>query len=136
MQLEMLHLTSRPAPTAFTNGPVFIESQVDVVVDFLKRMESEDIRSIEAQRTAEERWKNAIQEANNKTLLPLTDSWYMGANIPGKPREQLNYLGGIENYERECREALATFEGFTVVRDAEDRSNGCVKKPSIVTVPS
>ncbi|KAL1888134.1 hypothetical protein Sste5346_009744 [Sporothrix stenoceras] len=104
------------APTAFTNGPVFIEVQVDIIVDFLKKLRSENIVSIEAQRPAEEKWKQAIQDANDKTLLPLTDSWYMGANVPGKKREQLNYLGGIQQYEVECRTALETLEGFTIVR--------------------
>ena len=112
-------LTAKPAPTAFTNGPVFIESQVDIVTDLIKRLESEGIKSIEGQRSAEEQWKQAIQEANDQTLLPLTDSWYMGANIPGKKREQLNYLGGIQKYENECRTALATLEGFTVTYDTD-----------------
>lgn len=80
---------------------------------------SENIRSIEAQPEAERIWKQAIQDANNKTLLPLTDSWYMGANIPGKPREQLNYLSGVQRYEEECREALEDFKGFTIIY--EDR---------------
>ncbi|KAF2495021.1 cyclopentanone monooxygenase [Lophium mytilinum] len=110
------------APTAFTNGPVFIESQVDIVVDLLKKMQSEAIKSVEPKRNAEEKWKQAIQDANDKTLLPLTDSWYMGSNIPGKKREQLVYLGGIEQYERECREALATLEGFTVVHYTDKQS--------------
>lgn len=43
----------------------------------------------------------------------------MGANIPGKKREQLNYLGGIEQYERDCRQAIATLEGFTVILEAD-----------------
>ncbi|KAJ0416303.1 hypothetical protein BJY00DRAFT_316952 [Aspergillus carlsbadensis] len=103
------------APTAFTNGPVFIESQVDIVLDLIQKLEREGIKSIEAQHDYEVRWKDAIQEANDKTLMPLTDSWYMGANIPGKKREQLNYLGGIEQYEKECRAALKTLEGFSVV---------------------
>lgn len=85
-----------------------------MVIDLVKKLESEGIKSIEAQRNAEEQWKKAIQEANDRTLLPLTDSWYMGANIPGKKREQLNYLGGIEKYENECRQVLATLEGFAV----------------------
>lgn len=46
--------------------------------------------------------------------MPLTDSWYMGANIPGKKREQLNYLKGIEKYYEECREAISGLNGFTV----------------------
>lgn len=56
--------------------------------------------------------------------MPLTDSWYMGANIPGKPREQLNYLGGVEEYEVECHKALENLEGFTVVHEVETRCNG------------
>lgn len=103
------------APTAFTNGPVFIEVQVDFIADFIKKLRAENIKSFEAQREAEEKWKQAIQDENDKTLLPLTDSWYMGANIPGKKREQLNYLGGIKRYNEECREALEDFKGFTIV---------------------
>lgn len=97
---------------------MFIESQVDIVIDFIKKLQSQGIKSIEAQRNAEEKWKYAIQEACNKTLMPLTDSWYMGANIPGKKREQLNYLSGIEQYELDCRTALETLEGFTVIYSA------------------
>ncbi|KAH6722767.1 cyclopentanone monooxygenase [Leptodontidium sp. MPI-SDFR-AT-0119] len=115
------------APTAFSNGPVFIESQVDILVDLIKKLSSEGIKSIEALRGAEEQWKQAIQDANDKTLMPLTDSWYMGANIPGKKREQLNYLGGIANYERECRAALETLDGFNVIYESDKHSNGSVK---------
>ncbi|WPH01292.1 Hypothetical protein R9X50_00413000 [Acrodontium crateriforme] len=94
------------APTAFTNGPVFIEVQVDVVVEFMLKMRAEGIKFIEAQPQAEQKWKQAIHDANTKTLLPLTDSWYMGANVRGKSREQLNDLREINNYEKECRAAL------------------------------
>ncbi|KAJ4243996.1 hypothetical protein NW762_014609 [Fusarium torreyae] len=104
------------APTAFTNGPVFIEVQVDMLIDLLHSLEHQGIDSIEAQPEAEKKWKQAIQEANNKTLLPLTDSWYMGSNIPGKPREQLNYIGGIAKYEKECRTAFQAMDGFTLVK--------------------
>ncbi|KAJ4214458.1 hypothetical protein NW759_010474 [Fusarium solani] len=112
------------APTAFTNGPVFIESQVEVVVDLLQKLDKEGVKSIEAKREAEEQWKQAIQDANDRTLLPLTDSWYMGANIPGKKREQLNYLGGIKNYISECRTALRNLDGFTVIHGATEQPNG------------
>ncbi|KAH7134495.1 cyclopentanone monooxygenase [Dactylonectria estremocensis] len=112
------------APTAFTNGPVFIESQVDMLIDLLNKLESQGIKSIEAERNAEKQWKQAIQDANDQTLMPLTDSWYMGANIPGKKREQLVYLGGIEKYERECRKALETFEGFKVDYYSHKQVNG------------
>lgn len=87
---------------------------MDIVIDFLNKLQKEGIKSIEAQRSAEQQWKQAIREANDRTLLPLTDSWYMGANIPGKKREQLVYVGGIAKYETECRKALVSLDGFTV----------------------
>ena len=91
-------------------------------------MEAEGIQTIEAEPEAERKWKQAIQDANNKTLLPLTDSWYMGANIPGKPREQLNYIGGIQRYEEECREALVGLRGFRVVYHGERGEMGVVEQ--------
>lgn len=117
-------LTASLAPTAFSNGPVFIESQVDTVVDFIKKLQQQNIESIEAQPHAEQIWKSAIQEVNDRTLMLLTDPWYMGANISGKPRGQLNYLGGVEEYELECRKALENLEGFIVVHEVETRCNG------------
>lgn len=67
---------------------------------------------IEVRQDAAQKWGDAIQEMNEKTLFPLTDSWYMGANIPGKKREQLNYLAGVAQYEVECRKALENWDGF------------------------
>ncbi|KAF7549534.1 hypothetical protein G7Z17_g6326 [Cylindrodendrum hubeiense] len=121
--LTKMNIHGKDAPTAFTNGPVFIESQVDMLIDLLKKLQSEGIKSIEAERKAEEQWKQAIQDANDQTLMPLTDSWYMGANIPGKKREQLVYLGGIEKYETECRKALESLEGFKVDRYSDKEFN-------------
>lgn len=79
-------------------------------------MRKEGIDTIEAQPDAAEKWAADIQEMNEKTLFPVTNSWYMGANIPGKKREQLNYLGGVEMYERTCKEHLAKWDGFDVIR--------------------
>lgn len=75
-------------------------------------MKKEGIETIEAQPDAAEKWAGAIQEMNGKTLFPLTNSWYMGANIPGKKREQLNYLAGVNTYENECKEAQKNWGGF------------------------
>lgn len=55
-----------------------------MIVDFIRKMQEESIESIEAQHEAEVQWKQAIQDMNDQTLMPLTDSWYMGANIPGR----------------------------------------------------
>ena len=76
----------------------------------------ENIKSIEATTEAEADWRRKVTELSDKTLFPQTNSWYMGANIPGKPREQLNYAGGIPLYESELQDTLTGgFKGFAVV---------------------
>lgn len=77
-------------------------------------MHKEGIEVIEAQSDAAEKWTSDIQEMNEKTLFPLANSWYMGANIPGKKREQLNYLAGVNVYEQTCKDAQKDWSGFTV----------------------
>lgn len=56
------------------------------------------------------------------TLFPLTNSWYMGANKPGKKREQLNYIKGVHNCEQECRAKLDGLDGFDVVYKDSNRA--------------
>jgi hypothetical protein len=105
-----------PAPTAFTNGPVFLELQVEFIADFIKKMQAENLKSVEATHDAEKKWKNDICDMNDQTLFPLTKSWYNGSNIPGKKVEPLNYIGGVHNYEKACRAALETWDGFELVK--------------------
>ncbi|OAG44846.1 hypothetical protein AYO21_00808 [Fonsecaea monophora] len=108
-------LTRSPqAPTALANGSTIVECQGDWVADAIEKMRREHVRTIEVTPDAAQKWGDAIQEMNEKTLFPLADSWYMGANIPGKKREQLNYLGGVAQYEAECRKALENWDGFVL----------------------
>ena len=93
-----------------------MEVQADWIIEAIKKVEKENIKSIEATKEAEEAWRKNVTELSDKTLFPSTDSWYMGANIPGKPREQLNYAGGIPLYEKECMEKLPNWTGFIVVK--------------------
>ena len=80
-------------------------------------MRREGIVTIEARPDAAKRWAEAIQVMNKSTLFALAKSWYMGDNIPNKKREQLNYLGGVGQYETECRQALASWDGFVVTKE-------------------
>lgn len=107
-------LIRKTAPTAFANGTTIIEAQVDWIVDVLQKLQDEGVKSIEAKRSAEEAWKKEIMDMNEKTLFPLTNSWYMGSNIAGKKREQLMYLAGIETYEKELRKVLKNWDGFEI----------------------
>ncbi|ORY02932.1 hypothetical protein BCR34DRAFT_492764 [Clohesyomyces aquaticus] len=110
---NMFFLYGAQGPTAFSNGPSCVECQGDWIVDTMKKLKDQNIKYIDTSREAEESWRQKVTELSDKTLFPGTSSWYMGANVPGKPREQLNYAGGIPLYEKECREVLDNdFQGF------------------------
>ncbi|MCJ1417740.1 hypothetical protein MMC32_004085 [Xylographa parallela] len=113
---NMFFLYGAQGPTAFSNGPSCVEIQADWIVDTIAALRKENIKTIEATKDAEEEWRQIVTALSDATLFPGTSSWYMGANVPGKPREQLNYLGGLPRYGQECRERLDGWKGFTVVR--------------------
>jgi cyclohexanone monooxygenase len=71
------------------------------------------MRRIEASRMAELAWVQHNNEVANSTLYPLANSWYMGANIPGKPRIFMPYVGGVHKYVARCNEIVGNdYEGF------------------------
>ena len=72
---------SPQAPTSLANGPPIIEIQVDWIVDAVKKMREEGIDAINAKHEEADKWRKDIQDMNEQTLFPFTDSWYMGANI-------------------------------------------------------
>ncbi|KAF2712455.1 cyclohexanone 1,2-monooxygenase-like protein [Pleomassaria siparia CBS 279.74] len=110
---NMFFLYGAQGPTAFSNGPSCVEVQGDWIIDTIKKLRDEDIKYIDSTKEAEEEWRRKVTELSDKTLFPGTSSWYMGANIPGKPREQLNYAGGLPLYEKECRDSLNNgLQGF------------------------
>lgn len=109
---------SPQAPTAFANGPTIIEIQLDWIVAAIQKMVEEGIKYIDARPSFAAKWKADIQTDHAKTLFMETDSWYTGANIPGKHREQLLYLRGVYEYGRVTKSVLEenSWEGFDVVR--------------------
>ncbi|KAF2761307.1 FAD/NAD(P)-binding domain-containing protein [Pseudovirgaria hyperparasitica] len=109
---NLMFLYGAHGPTAFSNGPSCVEAQGNWIVDAIVKASKENITYINPTKDAEEKWHKNVTQISNKTLFPTADSWYMGANIPGKPREQLNYAGGIPLYEKETRAALENWEGF------------------------
>lgn len=104
------------APTALSNGPSILECQVDFVVDTIVKLESENVKSIEPLHEAEVEWKEMINSSNDKTLFPFTSSWWTGGNVPGKKAESLNYVFGLDTYEKECREKMEDWKGFEIVK--------------------
>ncbi|KAH9234480.1 hypothetical protein K456DRAFT_1948122 [Colletotrichum gloeosporioides 23] len=129
---NMFMIYGPQAPTALTNAPPFIEQQVEFITDFIAKLRNENVKSIEPRREAEEQWKELILSMNEATLFRKNDSsWYLGANIPGKPREQLNYVGGIPPYMKACREGTSDWRNFDVVRMGEEKgiANGEAARP-------
>jgi cation diffusion facilitator CzcD-associated flavoprotein CzcO len=115
-------ITGPQSPSVLYNMPLAIEDHVDFSTDAIRYMRERGMETIEPTAEAEQAWvegSNAIAEA---TLLPGTDSWYMGANIPGKPRKCLVYLGGAPTYRGICDEVVAKdYDGF-VLAGAESNS--------------
>jgi cation diffusion facilitator CzcD-associated flavoprotein CzcO len=100
------------SPTAFCNGPTCAELQGDWVADCLCHLRDHGLTRIVASRAAGESWTQHMAELATRTLLPLAESWYMGANIPGKPRQLLHHIG-VQEYLTYCRESAHNgYAGF------------------------
>ena len=70
---------------------------------------------VEADADAETAWVAHVNEIADATLFPLANSWYLGANIPGKPRVFMPYAGGVGNYRERCDQVAADgYEGFVL----------------------
>lgn len=103
------------SPSGFVNGPTSAEIQGEWIANLLKELRAKGLTRIEPTRSSEVEWNEIVETLTAGTLFPLADSWYMGANIPGKKRQLLNFPGGMPDYIRRCNEALANnFSGFTV----------------------
>ncbi|MGI9294062.1 MAG: cyclohexanone monooxygenase, partial [Pseudomonadales bacterium] len=100
------------SPSGLCNGPVCAEVQGEWIVNCLGYLRDNNYHRIEATRQAEEDWRQHVADFADLTLFPLADSWYMGANIPGKTRQFLNYPQ-LASYVAACEEsAQQGYQGF------------------------
>jgi cyclohexanone monooxygenase len=89
-----------------------IEQHVNWIGDCIARMREHGRKRIEATRDAEDAWVAHVNEVASPTLFPTCNSWYLGANVPGKPRVFMPYLG-FPTYVEKCNEVAAKgYEGF------------------------
>ena len=110
---NLFMITGPGSPSVKSNMIMSIEQHVDLVTDTLLRMRSEGLSVVEPELDAENRWVEHVQEVANKTLFPRANSWYMGANIPGKPRLFMPYIGCLGVYREICEEIVAdNYRGF------------------------
>ncbi|SFD43305.1 Predicted flavoprotein CzcO associated with the cation diffusion facilitator CzcD [Lentibacillus persicus] len=112
---NMFMITGPESPSVLSNVPTSIEQHVEWISDCIKYLREKDIDIFEAKREAEDEWSKHCREVAETTLFTNTDSWYTGANIPGKPRRFLIYLGGVGPYREKCSEVASQgYEGFSL----------------------
>ncbi len=108
-------ITGPGSPSVLSNMIVSIEQHVDWIADCLVHVRARGHARIEATAEAEDAWVAHVNEVGHMTLYPLAKSWYMGANVPGKPRIFMPYIGGVGVYRQKCDEvAAAGYAGFTL----------------------
>ena len=108
---NLFTITGPGSPSVLGNVVVSIEQHVDWIADCLTYMREHGFRSVEATSAAQEGWTDRVQRMAEKTLMVQADSWYMGANVPGKPRVFMAYLGGLGSYRKRCAQVAA--EGYS-----------------------
>ncbi|WP_418320853.1 flavin-containing monooxygenase [Piscinibacter sakaiensis] len=115
---NLFFITGPQSPSILTNVIMSIEQHVEWIAGCLGHMQRNGLRSIEADAQAQQDWVVRTNELAMKTLFPSANSWFMGANIPGKPRVFLPWVGGFGNYTVICNEVVAAgYRGFHL-RDA------------------
>ena len=97
-------ITGPGSPSVLSNMMVSIEQHVDWIADTLDDLRSRGIETIEPTPTAEAGWVQHVNDYADITLYPTAASWYMGANVVGKPRVFLPYVGGVDRYRAICDE--------------------------------
>ncbi len=117
---NMFTVTGPGSPSVLSVVIVAIEQHVEWIMECIDHMRAAGIETIDAEPDAENAWVQHVNDVANATLMPQANSWYMGANVPGKPRIFMPYVGGLDNYRRKCDAVAADgYEGFAFERERE-----------------
>ena len=120
---NIFFITGPQSPNVLTNVIVAIEQHVDWITECLKHMRASGKDRIEAELAHEDQWVEHVGEVASGTLFPKANSWYVGANIPGKPRVFAIYVGGFGIYRQKCLDIAASdYEGF-LMRTGEGKKD-------------
>ncbi len=112
-------ITGPQSPSVLANMPVAIEQNTEWIADLIGYMSKRGIDYVEATEDAERRWVDHHNEVAADTLLLETDSWWVGANIPGKVRTLYPYVGGVGVFRQTCQDVADNgYEGFTLLERA------------------
>ncbi len=112
---NMFMVTGPGSPSVLSNMPVAIEQHIEWISNFIEYLREHGVEAAEAELDAEDAWVSHVNEVAETTLYMLANSWYLGANIPGKPRVFMPYAGGLGTYRERCNEIAENgYEGFTL----------------------
>ncbi len=108
-------MTGPGAPSVKTNMIPHIEQHADWITDCIDYLSRNKHVRMEADAKREQEWVKHVDDVANATLYPLAESWYVGANIPGKPRFFMPYIGGLDKYTKLCNAVAANgYDGFHI----------------------
>ena len=111
---NMFTITGPGSPSVLSNMPPTIEQHVEWISDCISKMKAKGLNCVETSEAASEAWQKEVDRAANATLLPkVKHSWYLGANVPGKPKVFMPYAGGFAHYRTICdKVASEGYKGF------------------------
>jgi cyclohexanone monooxygenase len=110
---NLFTITGPGSPSVLSNMLVSIEQHVDWMIDCIRHMRKEGLALVEPDPVAENAWVDHVNEVAHGTLFPKGGSWYLGANVAGKPRVFMPYAAGVGVYREICdRVAENDYEGF------------------------
>ena len=117
---NLFTITGPGSPSVLTNMQTSIDHHVEWIGACLVYLREKGMKSIEASLEAEDAWVAHNNEEAAKTIRYLCTSWYLGANIPGKPRVFMPYISGFDVYSKKCAEIVeAGYRGFHLIRNEE-----------------
>ena len=112
---NLFTITGPGSPSVLSNMVVSIEQHVDWITDCVVHLDENGLALIEAEPDAEDAWVGHVNDVANETLFVQANSWYVGANIEGKPRIFTPYVGGCDAYREKCDDVAANgYEGFAL----------------------
>jgi cyclohexanone monooxygenase len=112
---NLFMITGPGSPSVLSNMIVSIEQHVDWVCDAIEHLRQQGLATIEPSQQAQDDWVDHVNLIASSTLYPKANSWYMGANVPGKPRVFMPYAGGVGEYRKKCAQvATDGYPGFVL----------------------
>jgi len=110
---NLFTVTGPGSPSVLSNVLVSIEQHIDWIVDCMQHMQGNGFERVDVDESAQEQWTTHVTDVANATLFPQGGSWYLGANVEGKPRVFMPYAAGVGAYREVCDDVTADgYRGF------------------------